>query len=109
MGTISNILNRYDFKQVRLGGTHEALQILGAGIVIVACEREPDNLGHVTYELLDAAEVLTAVGVTRLLTQNWGPLRDGQVVAWVAHVPDEGQRKSAVHDLRMLVDNRSRG
>ena len=104
MGTISSILSRYDFKQFRLGGAHESLQIPGPGVAIVACEREPDNRGHIAYELLDAAEVMNAVGVTRLLTQNW--VCDGHIVAWVAHVPDEAQRKSDVLDLRKLLANR---
>jgi len=106
MGTISSILSRYDFKQFRLGGAHESLQIPGPGIAIIACEREPDNRGHIAYELLDAAEVLNAVGVTRLLTENW--VCDGRIVAWVAHVPNEGQRKLDVQDLRMLLVNRTK-
>lgn len=106
MGTIANILNRYDFKQLRVGGTHDALQIAGPSLVIVTCEREADNQGHIAQELLDAAEALTNLSVTRLLTQNWGHLCNGQVVVWIAHVPDDGQRKSAVLDLRALLANR---
>jgi hypothetical protein len=105
MGKLASLFDRHDFRSLRLDGIQPVPGVSGPGIVIVACEKEQDALPQVVYELLDVreAEAPAESAATLIRAAELAPRCSGQIVAWLAFIPDHSQRRSAVADFQEIL------
>lgn len=95
MPTLSNILNKYNFKQILPSQNDTSFSFTGPGICIVAAKT--DNNGERAYRLLEAYEAQDALEVAKnLITRHRAEQDQGYVVALLATVSQKKSERLAV-------------
>ena len=104
MSKISDFLNRYDFRVIRLGSAVPIPKLSGPGIVVIACEMEPEQ-NEVLYRAIDGGEANdpVVVAMSMLKQPSIRAKCDGYLVAWVAEIPQVEERKSAMRELMNIL------